>query len=61
MNAYVCSVKFYLEVSRRGYLVTRDKHIRLYLEVGLETPKKKTETRGESLWKKLHFKLGLDL
>ena len=31
------------------------------LEVGLENPPKRTETRGKTFLKKLHFKLGLDL
>ena len=50
MNAFVCSVKSYSEVGSRDYLVASDKRISTYLEVGLETTKKTTETKGKMFW-----------
>ena len=51
MNAFVCSVKSYLEVGSKDCLVANDERIIFYLKVGLETPPKRTETRGKSFWK----------
>ena len=67
MNAFVCSVMLCSEVSSRGGLVASDQHVRLQcdiefggetsciLKVGLESPPKRTETRGKKFLKKLHF------
>ena len=55
MKAFVCGVKSYLEVGNRDYLIASDKRIHLlFLEVGLETPQKRTETKGKKFLKKLH-------
>ena len=61
MNAFVCSVKSYSEVSSRDYFIASDKRVRLLLESWFRNPQKRTETKGKSCCKKLHFKLGLDL
>ena len=50
MNAFICSVKSYLEVSSRDYLVASNAFV-FYLEIGLVNPPKRTETRGKSFWK----------
>ena len=60
MNVFVCCVKLYLEVGSRDYLVTSDDALVFYLEIGLETPPQRTETR-EKCSSKIHFELGLDL
>ena len=66
MNAFVCSVMSCSDVSSRGYLVASDQHVvfsdiefggetSCILKVGLETPQKRTETRGKKFLKKLHL------
>ena len=57
MNAVVCSVKSYSEVSSRDYLIVGNKHICLRFESWFK--KKNTETKGKS-FEKPHFKLSLD-
>ena len=46
INTVICSVKSYLEVSSRDFLIVSDVFV-FYLEVGLKPPKR-TETRGKS-------------
>ena len=61
MNAYVCWVKSYTEVSSRDYLAATDTHVRLLFGSWFRNPPKGTETRGKSFWSKLYLKLGMHL
>ena len=62
MNAFVCSVKSYLEVSSRDDFVASDKRVCLLFGSWFRNPPRKNRNYGKKFLKKnLHFKLGLDL
>ena len=48
INAFICSVKSYLEVTSRDDLVASKNAFVFYLEVGLETPQKEQKLREKS-------------
>ena len=50
MNTFVCSVKSYLEVGSRDYIVASKEFV-FYLEVGLVTPQKEKKLEEKSFWK----------
>ena len=60
MNAFICSVKSYSQVSSRDYLVASDKHFRLLFGRWFRTPppqKKNRKWGGEKFLKKNLFQV----
>ena len=60
MNAFVCSVKSYLEVSSRDFLLASDKHVVLVFGSWLEILQKNRKQQKKFLEKKFLFN-GMDL